>query len=251
MALSKTIKLDPEVLSVIRGMSWEAGGTVGRLTETLERDLYLKVNKALEAMGGHWDRKVSGHVFEKDPREQVEGLLENGQLVVAKEGFFETPPEVVDQMISLLGGKLSGMVLEPSAGKGAILHKIAQHPIENCFAVEKNEDRYQYLTRTFSPPIYAVLGDYMVIPFQPEMFDYILMNPPFENHQDIDHVRRAYDMLAKGGKMAAIMCENAFMQSRTTKVKDFADWLLNKRVQFIDLPEDTFAVQARLLVFQK
>ena len=31
------------------------------------------------------------------------------------------------------------------------------------------------------------------------------MNPPFTHHQDIDHVRHAYDLLDAGGVLVAIM----------------------------------------------
>ena len=89
--LTKTLKFDQEVLNVLRAMRWENDGTLGIISGgQLDRKLYERLNKALEAMGGKWNRKAGGHVFDADPRPAVEGLLDNGTLAVEKDGFFET-----------------------------------------------------------------------------------------------------------------------------------------------------------------
>ena len=36
-------------------------------------------------------------------------------------------------------------------------------------------------------------------------YDRILMNPPFEKLQDIDHVRHCFDQLKEGGVLVAVM----------------------------------------------
>ena len=38
-------------------------------TAALDRALYCKVNKALESMGGIWNRKGQAHIFAQDPRQ--------------------------------------------------------------------------------------------------------------------------------------------------------------------------------------
>jgi len=55
-------------------------------------------------------------------------------------------------------------------------------------------------------------------------YDRIVMNPPFEKFQDIDHVRKAYDMLKPGGKLVAIMGEGSFFRT-DKKAQEFRDWL--------------------------
>lgn len=55
-------------------------------------------------------------------------------------------------------------------------------------------------------------------------YDRILMNPPFERLQDVDHVKKAYDHLKEGGRVIAIMGESAFFNS-TKKAVEFRDWL--------------------------
>ena len=56
-------------------------------------------------------------------------------------------------------------------------------------------------------------------------YDRVVMNPPFEDGQDIDHVRRAFDAnLKPGGKLVAIMSEGPFFRS-DKKAQAFRQWL--------------------------
>ncbi len=43
-------------------------------------------------------------------------------------------------------------------------------------------------------------------------YDVIVMNPPFEKLQDIDHVRHAFDLLTEGGRLVAVMSESPFFR---------------------------------------
>ena len=101
--LIKMIKFDDNVLEVFKAMEWRDNGLLGIITGgQLERDLYMRCNKAFDALGGKWNRKAGGIVFAVDPRPQIEGLIENGALTVERDGFFETPHSVVEQMLELL-----------------------------------------------------------------------------------------------------------------------------------------------------
>ena len=81
--LTKTLRFESNVLDILRAMEWQNDGRLGIITGgQLDRALYVKVNKALEAMGGKWNRKAGGHIFSEDPRPQVEGLLETNSLTV-------------------------------------------------------------------------------------------------------------------------------------------------------------------------
>lgn len=50
------------------------------------------------------------------------------------------------------------------------------------------------------------------------------MNPPFSGDAYIDHVRAAYDWLAPGGELVAVL-PNGYCGSRITKRREFTDWL--------------------------
>jgi hypothetical protein len=88
-------------------------------------------------------------------------------------------------------------------------------------------------------------------------YDRIIMNPPFENMQDVDHVKHAYKLLAKGGKLVAITSESPFFRG-DKKATEFRDWLDNVGGESEKLPEGSFktsdrstGVNTRLVVITK
>jgi len=246
--LTKTLRFDPDTLATLRAMDWSADGTQGKINGQLDRALYAKVNKALEAMGGAWNRKAGAHIFASDPRPQVEGLLESGTLKVDRDGFFETPLAVIDRMLALASPV--GEVLEPSAGMGAIAERLAQLiDKENITCVEINPERAAALS---SKGFRTVQEDFMDCWGElPGIFDRVFMNPPFENLQDVDHVRHAFDLLTEGGVLVAVMSEPPFFRS-DKKAVDFRAWLDEHSGYSEQLPPGSFkesgtGVSARLV----
>lgn len=208
--LTKKLKFDDDVLEVISLMEWKNDGKLGILTSgTLDRKLYVSVNKALEAMGGKWSKKDKGHVFENDPRENVEGLLNNGVLEVDRDGFFRTPNEVINKMFEIMPPNENALILEPSAGDGAIIRKLIEYGIDPnlIMAVEINNKRAKIISKEFSVDIFC--KDFMLLDFPCE-FDQIYMNPPFENNQDIKHIMKAFDHLSPGGELISVVSEHPF-----------------------------------------
>jgi len=250
--LTKTLKFDDDVLEVLRKMEWNENGTLGKIPAQLVRDVYERVNKALTAMGGKWNRKAGGHVFAADPRAQVEGLLESGSLTVEKDGFFQTPRKIVEMMIREIGLPRNSDVLEPSAGMGAIARVIREHgiPADQIRLIEKNEARVQELRKQM---FYATCCDFLT--YKVGGWTRILMNPPFEEGQDIDHVMHAYNLLARGGTMASVMCEGVFFREDARSVL-FREWLKKVGGRSVKLPDHSFResgtdVAARLVFIQK
>lgn len=246
--LTKTLKFDGDVLATLRAMQWGDGGTIGKIVTQLDRKLYDKTNKALEAMGGKWNRGKGGHVFTSDPRPKVEGLLESGTLSVVRDGFFETPEAVITRMFELAFP--FGRVLEPSAGRGAIADQLRSIvPLENITCVERNVERAEFLK---NKGYKVVCTDFSTFGCPMDGFDSIFMNPPFEESQDIDHVLYAYDMLRKDGVLVAVMGEGAFFRS-DRKATHFRNFLETVRHRIEKLPDNSFkesgtGVAARLLV---
>jgi hypothetical protein len=127
-------------------------------------------------------------------------------------GFFPTPQPLIERMLDLADLRSAHTVLEPSAGKGDILDAIANRfPAirPKLFAIEINSSLakiielkgYNYEREDFlkiEPGIYHV--------------DRIIMNPPFENSQDVDHVTHALKMLNANGRLVAIMGEGVFFR---------------------------------------
>lgn len=247
MALTKTLKFSDDVLAVLRNMTWSDDGLIGYLHGQLDRPLYVATNKALDAMGGKWNRGKGGHVFKTDPRASVEGLLDNGTLTVARDGFFDTPKAIVDRMVSLVWP--TGAVLEPSAGMGAIADNLPQ-VYSDLTCVEKNADRANALHLKG----YAVhCMDFLQ--YEETTFDTIYMNPPFEDSQDIDHVMHAYELLEPDGKMVAIMGKGAFFRS-DKKAVAFREWLDRVGGWSEQLPDGSFkesgtGVATRIVVIER
>ncbi len=228
--LTKTLQFDDNVLAIIRTMDWRDDGKLGILTcGQIDRKLYMSVNKALTAMGGKWNRSKGGHIFLLDPRPQVEGLIENGALVVERDGFFETPLEVIARMMELV--QPTGRVLEPSAGLGAIADHLDR---DNLLCIEKNDQRADELRKKG----YTVqCGDFLTM--TPLKFDTIFMNPPFEQGQDIDHVQHAYKYLDDNGSLASVMSTGPFFRG-DSKAVAFREWFDHVGGYVEDLPPNSF-----------
>jgi hypothetical protein len=71
--------------------------------------------------------------------------------------------------------------------------------------------------------------------------DRFVMNPPFENLQDIDHVRHAYELLRSGGRVVSVMSQSTFFQSRA-KAQDFRQWFASRGEILEELPRGTFGI---------
>jgi hypothetical protein len=130
-------------------------------------------------------------------------------------GFFVTPKAVVDKMLELAAIDPEHTVLEPSAGLG----NIADHlPKDQVKVIEWNSSRNRFLQLKG----YDVVGDDFLE--HRDRYDRIIMNPPFENAQDIDHVRHAYECLNQGGRLVSIMSAGPFFRG-DKKAQAFSEWL--------------------------
>jgi len=67
----------------------------------------------------------------------------------------------------------------------------------------------------------------------------ILMNPPFEQLVDTEHVRHAYELLLPGGRLISVMSMSSFFNSYT-KAKEFREWLETVGGAMEKLPEGSF-----------
>jgi phospholipid N-methyltransferase len=169
--------------------------------------------------------------------------------------FFPTPQELAQRMAFDLDAEPGMRVLEPSGGKGNLADAVrAQVPKAAIDVVEQSHR----LREILEAKGYTLVGhDFM--DFKPEQpYDRIIMNPPFSNGQDADHVRHAYDMLAPGGKLVAITGEGIFFRE-DAKSKAFRDWFdevggESEKMEgaFTDRREvKTTGVNSRLLTIEK
>lgn len=134
-------------------------------------------------------------------------------------GFFPTPQRIAAQLVNLADIQPGMTVLEPSAGRGDIAEIIAElHPDAPLTVVERNYTLAEILE---AKGFYTRPEDFME---EAGFYDRIVMNPPFEHGQDIEHVRHAFELLNPGGKVVSIMGESPFFR-KDKKATEFREWL--------------------------
>lgn len=178
--------------------------------------------------------------------------LKAGVQVVSAPQLFPTPLDLARRMVDEAGIQDGDSILEPSAGTGNIMRACAGR---NCtgVAVEVSPSLSNSLAAQFMT--WKVRqADFLQCNGDLGKFDRILMNPPFADGADIEHVTHAYKFLKPGGRLVAIMCEGPFFR-QDRKATAFRDWLESVGGTSEQLPADTFessgtGVQTRLVVMQ-
>lgn len=90
-------------------------------------------------------------------------------------------------------------------------------------------------------------------------YDRIIMNPPFSDRRDAQHVQHAYGLLKPGGRLVAIMGEGVFF-GQDKKATEFREWLDSVGGTSEKLPDGSFldpslpvntGANARMVVIEK
>lgn len=204
---------------------------------------------------------IIGSPEEQEARRKEEQLarMENEvKLLVGKiPGFFPTPENVVYQLLQHADIRAGMSVLEPSAGSGAIADIIRrEHPDIELWCVEINHTLRELLALK-GHKLTCTGADFLNYPparTDSDGFNRIVMNPPFEKQQDIDHVRHAYDCLQEGGRLVSVMSESAFFNTNK-KATAFREWLEDVGGYDYELPYGAFlpytSVKTRFVVIDK
>lgn len=220
-------------------------GTIVKLPEDkLDRKMYLEVAKSLELIGGKWKGgKIFGFVFQTDPTELLEEIASGEARNLKKEfQFFATPNEIADRLVELAEINDNDIVLEPSAGQGAIIRAIRRvsqkctieavelmpvnHSILQKLAMTPD---YPYTKQGFNWDFTLHLGDFLN--YTPtyafggmKTFTKIIANPPFTKNQDIDHIRQMYSHLKVGGRLVTV-ASRSWVNGGQKKQFAFREWL--------------------------
>lgn len=164
--------------------------------------------------------------------------------------LFVTPKELAERMTHIAGITHGMEVLEPSAGTGRIADAIQKRGVSPV-CVEFNSELVDHLRKK---GFNATQSDFMQ--WEPtSKFHAVIMNPPFSNGADADHVRRAYDFIMDGGIIVAIMGEGVFFRN-DRKAQEFRAWLEQVEGTSEKLPPSTFGksgtnVNTRLVTIRK
>lgn len=163
--------------------------------------------------------------------------VDKAVLMADRYQFFPTPRAVAERMCEMAEIDSTSEVLEPSCGNGQLADVIWEHLPAGMCCIELNTDMKRYLAEK---PYGVNYRDFLdVTKKEIGSINRVVMNPPFTRHQDIDHVRHAYDLLDAGGVLVAIMCESTFFRSDKKSV-EFRDFLNSVYAQTIKLEPGAF-----------
>lgn len=251
-----TLQLSKEAKSVLQDSTIE-GFLLKLPPQQLERKLYLEVNKALEILGGKWNKKLKGHLFTIDPQKELDRLLEEDKTEytdLKKElQFFETPEWLAKHMIELAEVEDTDFVLEPSIGRGGIAKFLPNK--DNVIGYEIHEPFVQELRSQGFGVIYCDFLREIAIGNPESSYDVVVMNPPFTKGQDVGHVMHAWEFLRPGGRLVALTSKSWTFNSQSKYIK-FRDFVGRYSVHQEDVPAGTFKeagtnIETVLIVLEK
>lgn len=209
----------------------------------LERKLYMEVAKSLELIGGVWSRKEKGFIFNEDPAKYL-SQVQNGEKKNLKKEFqfFGTPDSLADEMAALLGIEEYDLVLEPSAGQGALIkavqRKYPNQLVHYCELMELNRTFLEQIPQT-----QYITNDFLKLKFSKVTtgtFDKIIANPPFSKNQDISHIKQMWDCLKPGGRIVTI-ASNHWKYASGKKETEFKKWVYDTDSDIHEIEAGAFA----------
>ncbi len=176
--------------------------------------------------------------------EAMRATVKAGVQVVTAPQLFPTPHALAARMVDLAGLAIGMRVLEPSAGTGRLLEAL---PGIVPFGLVR-QTALQVVAVEVSAALAARLAcsglaatvrcaDFLQCSADVEdlgLFDAVLMNPPFAQGADIEHITHALKMLKPGGRLVAL-CANGPRQNASLRPMVEAHG-----GEWEDLPADTF-----------
>lgn len=232
------MKIESTILNVLSNARAEENKLY--LTGELDRNIYLKTNKVLEAAGAKWNKKIKAHLFESDAQERIDQIILTGEITIPKDDFefFPTPPELAKKVIDIAEIKSGMSVLEPSAGIGALAKEAAAVDGVSLSMYELNPEHNRHLKSLNIGFVHEACDFLKSVPV--ESFDRVIMNPPFGKQADIKHVTHALKFLKPNGILIAIMSSS--ITFRTNKLTlEFLELLKSRNHEIISLPEKSFS----------
>lgn len=208
------------------------------ITEQLGSTLWPKVKTVLEKSGAVYVTGSSSFDFEPDRNAQtiVSAALSTGRIMSAAnaDGYVPTPAALAAELVSMYGEVRSTpgrrlRVLEPSAGVGRFVRAIrAQLGAEWCeiTAVEPDARRARQIPA--DDAVSVVVDTFEAYARgAADRFDVIVMNPPFvipgRPTMWVKHLRLAWELLAPGGRLVAILPASVLDEHRTGSVREAGD----------------------------
>jgi len=202
----------------------ECVGNVAHLPKTPLND-YAGLKKMLTKANGKYKKNTFEFPY---PAQAIINRLLSGEVIDFKKEFqfFPTPPEMCEILVNqVLWNKENMEILEPSAGHGALIDEILKRqPGANIDAVELSHLNFEVLLDKYKKENMTITqGDFLDLRFS-KKYDLIVANPPFSKNQDIDHVKKMYELLNEGGQLISIM-STSWTFGQQKKQIEFREWI--------------------------
>ncbi|AIO47068.1 methyltransferase small domain protein [Burkholderia cepacia] len=235
------MRITTDVLATLSAA--ETTGNQLKLVGQLDRSLYERTNKVLEAAGGKWNRKAKAHVFDGDAGDAIEQIILTGKITIPQDfGYFPTPPSVVERLIELADVRNGHRVLEPSAGRGNIACAFRDTAVDCYELLPANINALKALDYDNWSITQA---DFLSIEPSP-VYDRVVMNPPFGKRADIHHVRHALQFLVPDGRLVSVMSAGVlFRADRLTA--EFRTLVDERGGSIEELPEGAFKASGTMV----
>lgn len=164
-----------------------------------------------------------------------------------KDNIHFTPKQIIDSMIEAARINENDSILEPSAGIGNIIDSIKSitNNIECC------EVNYQFKELLKLKDYKIVENDFLEL--TNKSYSKILMNPPFSNNQDIQHLKHAYNLLDDNGVMVCLT-SNHWSFANDKESVDFRNWIKDKTHYIKDFEPGLFertSILVKMIVIEK
>jgi|GEM_PF-973517 len=215
-------------------------GMVVKLPEgQLDRKIYVEVKTKLELIGGKWKGgKVMGFVFDEDPSELLSQIANGDKRNLKKEfQFFATPDVLCDRLVNIANIEEGNLVLEPSAGQGAIVKSVIKTgKVKTVDCYELMSVNQTILNRVDGA---ILLGSDFLTAKAHNYYDRIVANPPFAKNQDIDHIYEMYNCLKEGGRLVSVSSKHWQYSGNKREVK-FREWLEEIGAEIIEVESGEF-----------
>ncbi|MGV0949253.1 MAG: hypothetical protein ACOYB3_01180 [Azonexus sp.] len=185
--------------SIQRG---DSGWHVYPPERAIDTGVWNRIRVFMRNNGGTWMSQRQAFVFEEDPTTIFKALYPGKIVNDKKERQAFYTPDAIANKVAELADVSDRMVLEPSAGDGALADALNGAGADEvvCFEIDK-----ACCTRLRAKGYEVRRGDFLAM--SPADMDYerIVMNPPFAKDAYVAHIDHAMKFLAPGGRLVAII----------------------------------------------
>lgn len=189
---------------------------------------YADAPPRIESVKAFIDGKTDPEALKAGRIKAMEGELLGKKIP----GFFLSPPSVAQLVVEYADISENDRVLEPSAGIGSLVEACPNPEKVEC--LEVNPSLREILT---AKGFNLVGRDFLE--FDGSGFDRVVMNPPFENGQECEHVLKAFNCLRDGGRLVSVM-SNAVTFRTDRKYTEFKAAIDPHLEHMESLPDGSF-----------